>query len=192
MAQEENRRPKTVILSRTGRALLAGSIPWPPECVAPTRTDTIPTRAISCQFSRKQLANFEATPVRGPTLVLIRGRSCPGPTLSGRPYMTEHIVAVFETERAAEAATESLRNAGIPSSAIRRYASSGVDRQAVPTEQTLTHTYHGGFWSWLFGENSTTETTRSNYADNLYDRRASAGNVVVSARAGEFATERRS
>jgi uncharacterized protein (TIGR02271 family) len=95
-------------------------------------------------------------------------------------YMTEHVVAVFETETAAEAATESLRSIGIPSSAIRQYAGSEVDRQAVPAEQTSTHTSGGGFWSWLFGEDSTTETSRSAYTHDIYDHRASAGNVVVS------------
>ncbi len=94
--------------------------------------------------------------------------------------MTEHIVAVFETETAAGAATESLRRVGIPSSAIRQYADTGVSRQAVPAEQTATHTSSGGFWSWLFGEDTTTHTTRAAYTDDLYDRRASAGNVVVS------------
>jgi len=94
--------------------------------------------------------------------------------------MTEHIVAVFETETAAAAATESLRRAGIPSAAIRQYADTGVGQKAVPTEQSSTHTSGGGFWSWLFGEDSTTNTTHSAYTDDLYDRRASAGSVVVS------------
>jgi hypothetical protein len=92
--------------------------------------------------------------------------------------MTEQIVAVFETETAA--ATESLPRAGIPSSAIRQYAGTGVGQKAVPTEQTSTHTSGCGFWSWLFGEDSMTPTTRSACTDDLYDRRASAGNVVVS------------
>jgi uncharacterized protein (TIGR02271 family) len=94
--------------------------------------------------------------------------------------MTEHIVAVFKTETAAEAATESLRNAGIPSSAIRQYAGGGVGQQAVTTEQTSTHTSGGGFWSWLFGEDATTESTRPAYTHDAYDQRASAGNVGVS------------
>ena len=101
--------------------------------------------------------------------------------------MTEYIVAVFETEAAAEAATESLRSAGIPASAIRQYAGSAADRQPVPTEQTSVHTSDGGFWSWLFGEDSTTETTRSAYTHDAYDRRASAGNVVVSVTVAEDA-----
>jgi uncharacterized protein (TIGR02271 family) len=89
--------------------------------------------------------------------------------------MTEHIVAVYQTETAAEAATKSLHAVGIPSSAIRQYAGSGVGRQAETS-----HTSGGGFWSWLFGEDSTTETTRSAYTHDMYDRTASAGNVVVS------------
>ena len=94
--------------------------------------------------------------------------------------MAEHIVAVFTTEAAAAAAAQSLKSAGIPSSAIRQYAGNRVDRQEVdPTEYTSTHT-SGGFWSWLFGETSTSETTRSAYAHDLYERRASAGNVVLS------------
>jgi uncharacterized protein (TIGR02271 family) len=95
-------------------------------------------------------------------------------------YMTEHIVAVFETETAAAAATESLLRAGIPSSAIRQYAGTEASRTALPTDQTSTHTSGGGFWSWLFGEESSSHTARPAYADDLYDRRSSAGQVVVS------------
>ena len=97
--------------------------------------------------------------------------------------MAEHIVAVFETEASAAAAAKSLENAGFPSSAIRKYAGSGVGRQEIePTEHTsTTHTSGGGFWAWLFGEEPTTsETTRSAYSHDAYDRRASTGNVVVS------------
>ena len=35
--------------------------------------------------------------------------------------MTEHVVAVFDTENAADAAARELENAGISASAIRRY-----------------------------------------------------------------------
>jgi uncharacterized protein (TIGR02271 family) len=102
--------------------------------------------------------------------------------------MAEHIVAVFETETAAAAAALSLQSAGIPSSAIRQYAGNGAAQQAnEPTKQTSPHTSGGGFWSWLFGEESTSETTRSAYTDDLYDRRASAGNVVLSVTVDEDA-----
>ena len=95
--------------------------------------------------------------------------------------MAEHIVAVFETEAAAAAAEQSLQNVGIPTSVIRRYASSELGREeSVPVEQTSTHTSGGGFWSWLFGEDSTSETARSMYTHDVYDRRAAAGNVVLS------------
>jgi len=98
--------------------------------------------------------------------------------------MTEHIVAVFETQMAAEAAVQGLRDVGIPTSAIRQYASGGgaggVGGEVTPIEQTSTHTSGGGFWSWLFGENGTSETTHSAYSGDVYDRRASAGNAVVS------------
>ena len=118
----------------------------------PTPADTVPTAAANCQTSHQRLANFEETlrtqanfsvhPAAKPALVPHYKESC----------MTEHIVAVFETETAAAAATESLRRAAIPSSSIRQYAGTGVGQHAVPTEQTSTHTSGGGFWAWLFGE----------------------------------------
>jgi uncharacterized protein (TIGR02271 family) len=102
--------------------------------------------------------------------------------------MAEHIVAVFETDAAAAAAAETLRSAGIPSSAIRQYAGSGSGRQEIePTEHTSTHTSGGGFWSWLFGQDSTVETTHSAYTGDAYNRRASAGNVVLSVRVDDDA-----
>jgi uncharacterized protein (TIGR02271 family) len=94
--------------------------------------------------------------------------------------MAEHIVAVFETETDATAAARSLESAGISASAIRQYADT-ARAEVAPAERTSTHTSGGGFWAWLFGEDSTTETTRSAYThDDMYDRRASAGNVVLS------------
>jgi uncharacterized protein (TIGR02271 family) len=94
--------------------------------------------------------------------------------------MAEHIVAVFETEAAAAAATQSLQSAGIPLSAIRQYAGPGRGGHEIePAAQTSTHPSGGGFWAWLFGEESTSETTRSAYTHDTYDRRASAGNVVL-------------
>jgi uncharacterized protein (TIGR02271 family) len=94
--------------------------------------------------------------------------------------MAEHIVAVFESEAAAADASRSLQSAGIPSSSIRQYAGSEIGRQGTsPMERTATQTSAGGFWSWLFGESSS-ETTRSAYTHDAYDRRASAGNVVLS------------
>ena len=95
--------------------------------------------------------------------------------------MSEHIVAVFETEADATAATRSLEDLGIPASAIRQYAGSELgETRNPPVEQTTTtHSSGGGFWSWLFGDQTTSETTQS-YGDDIYDRRIAAGNVVIS------------
>ena len=102
--------------------------------------------------------------------------------------MAEHIVAVFETEAAATAASQSLQSAGIPSSSIRQYAGGQASQQEIePTEHTSTHTSGGGFWAWLFGEDATSETTHSAYTHGGYDRRASAGNVVLSVTVDEDA-----
>ena len=93
--------------------------------------------------------------------------------------MTEHIVAVYKTEADATAAARSLESLGIPPSAIRQYAEA-VHAKAEPVEHTSAHTSGGGFWAWLFGDESMTETTRSMYTDDIYDRRVSSGNVVLS------------
>ena len=95
--------------------------------------------------------------------------------------MAEHIVAVFETEAAAAAAEQSLLSIGIPSSVIRRYARNAAipEEEVAPGGYTSTHTSGGGFWAWLFGEDSTSETSRSAYTHDLYDRRVAAGNVVL-------------
>ena len=93
--------------------------------------------------------------------------------------MTEHIVAVYKTEADATAAARSLESLGIPPSAIRQYAEA-VHAKAEPVEHTSAHTSGGGFWAWLFGDESMTETTRSMYTDDIYDRRVSSGNVVIS------------
>jgi len=97
--------------------------------------------------------------------------------------MTEHIVAIFESDARAAAAAASLTNAGIPASAIRQYARDGqvgheVERTDVHTDA---HT-GGGFWSWLFGEEHSTTTTRADYDGDIdaYDRRVASGNTVLS------------
>jgi hypothetical protein len=97
--------------------------------------------------------------------------------------MSEHIVAVFETEAAATAATRSLECLGVPASAIRQYAGSelGETRHTPAVHTTTTHSTGGGFWAWLFGDETTSETTHS-YGDDIYDRRTAAGNVVISVR----------
>ena len=92
--------------------------------------------------------------------------------------MSEHIVAVFETEADATNARRSLESLGISAAAIRQYAGSEQSARATPAaETTTTHSSGGGFWAWLFGDE---ETTSESYRDDLYDRRTAAGNVVVS------------
>ena len=96
--------------------------------------------------------------------------------------MTEHIVAVFNSESAADAAARDLEQAGIPAPAIRRYspAASDSSRERYAGSSTSSG---GGFWAWLLGEEPATETTRSLYRDEeFYERRAQAGESVLSVR----------
>ena len=92
--------------------------------------------------------------------------------------MTEHIVAVFNSESAADAAARDLEQAGIPAPAIRRYSPAASDRYAGSSTSS-----GGGFWAWLLGEEPATGTTRSLYRDEeFYKRRAQAGESVLSVR----------
>ena len=92
--------------------------------------------------------------------------------------MTEHIVAVFNSESAADAAARDLEQADIPASAIRRYSPAASDRYAGSSTSS-----GGGFWAWLLGEEPATGTTRSLYRDEeFYKRRAQAGESVLSVR----------
>jgi hypothetical protein len=99
--------------------------------------------------------------------------------------MTEHVVAVFDTENAADAAARELENAGISISAIRRYRPD--QREGAATDTSLGRTTEatstgGGFWAWLLGEEPAADTTRSAYSrdEEWYDRRTHAGNTVLS------------
>jgi hypothetical protein len=47
--------------------------------------------------------------------------------------MTEHVVAIFDSENAADAAARELENAGISSSAIRRYRPDRAEGAATGT-----------------------------------------------------------
>ena len=92
--------------------------------------------------------------------------------------MTEHIVAVFNSESAADAAARDLEQADIPAPAIRRYSPAASDRYAGSSTSS-----GGGFWAWLLGEEPATGTTRSLYRDEeFYKRRAQAGESVLSVR----------
>jgi uncharacterized protein (TIGR02271 family) len=93
--------------------------------------------------------------------------------------VTEHIVAVFKSEKEAAAAEQSLESIGIPRSVIRRYAAADVNpSEVVRTDNAETRTRDGGFWSWLFGED---DTTRAAYTHDAYERSVSAGHVVIAA-----------
>src|SRR6185437_10587261 len=97
--------------------------------------------------------------------------------------MAEHIVAVFNSEGAAEAAVRDLEQAGISTSAIRRYRSTAT---SAGTENSggvspTGHSSTGGFWAWLLGEEPGAETTRSLSLDEqAYEQHAHAGKAVVS------------
>ena len=71
--------------------------------------------------------------------------------------MSEHIVAVFDTEKAADAAARDLENAGVSASAIRRFRPATM---GAATDTSLGRTMElpsstsGGFWAWLLGEPS--------------------------------------
>jgi len=98
--------------------------------------------------------------------------------------MAEHIVAVFDSEGAAEAAVRDLEQAGISTSAIRRYrpsAMSAGNENSGGISPTTGHSGTGGFWSWLLGEEPGAETTRSLSLDEqAYEQHAQAGKAVVS------------
>jgi uncharacterized protein (TIGR02271 family) len=98
--------------------------------------------------------------------------------------MAEHIVAVFDSEGAAEAAVRDLEQAGISTSAIRRYRStdaSAGNENSGAISPTMGHSSTGGFWAWLLGEEPGAETTRSLSLDEqAYEQHAQAGKAVIS------------
>jgi uncharacterized protein (TIGR02271 family) len=96
--------------------------------------------------------------------------------------MTEHIVAVFDSESAANAAARDMEQAGIPAPAIRLYSPAASDSSRERYTDSSTSN-GGGFWAWLLGEEPDTETTRSLHRDEeFYERRAQAGETVLSVR----------
>jgi uncharacterized protein (TIGR02271 family) len=100
--------------------------------------------------------------------------------------LTEHIVALFRTESAAAAAERDLEGVGIPTSVMRRYTPAEMEKlepeSSVAGATETGHSSGGGFWAWLWGEDTDTATTRSAYSTDgdVYDRRARAGNTVLS------------
>src|SRR3954470_14104264 len=98
--------------------------------------------------------------------------------------MAEHIVAVFDSEGAAEAAVRDLEQAGISTSAIRSYrstATSAGNENSGAISPATGNSSSGGFWSWLLGEEPGAETTRSQSRDDhAYEQHARAGKTVLS------------
>jgi uncharacterized protein (TIGR02271 family) len=90
----------------------------------------------------------------------------------------EHIVAIFETNSAADAAARDLESGGISASAIRRYQQEKTDA----SYSTETRTHGGGFWAWLLGEEDGIDAKRSIYPRDheIYERGVTAGNAVLS------------
>jgi len=103
--------------------------------------------------------------------------------------VTEHIVATFETQTAADAAVRDLESAGISTSAIRRYRPDSLadtSQQRAGQQSTASTGSGGGFWAWLLGEEPEGETTRSLYRDEeFYQRGAHAGHTIVSVDLGD-------
>lgn len=97
--------------------------------------------------------------------------------------MTEHIVAIFETESAADAAARDLEEAGISGSAIRRYKPQTMGRAETNNSLATSKSSTGrGFWAWLAGEEPDTETTHSLHPrdEEVYERGVQAGKTVLS------------
>jgi uncharacterized protein (TIGR02271 family) len=97
----------------------------------------------------------------------------------------EHIIALFQTESAAAAAERALEGAGFPASTIRRYTPGEMKKlepESFADSTEASHSSSGGFWAWLWGEDVDTSTTRSAYSTegDVYDRRARAGNIILS------------
>ncbi len=86
---------------------------------------------------------------------------------------SETIVAIFDTPAHAELAIADLKNAGIPTGAIEHFAENRESGELTTSEQPRSH---GGFWSWLTGEEGH-EGAASHH--EFYDRSMASGHTVV-------------
>ena len=105
--------------------------------------------------------------------------------------MAEHIVAIFDTEAAADAAARDLEAADIPASAIRRYRPNSEEGMAAGgTASSTTSSSTGGFWAWLLGEEPSAQTSYSYYPrdEERYVQGARAGNAVLSIVLQDYST----
>jgi uncharacterized protein (TIGR02271 family) len=89
----------------------------------------------------------------------------------------ETIVAVYDTSEHASRAVQDLESAGVPPSAIRQHASTGMETGATTT---IAPVREKGFWASLFGG-------EPEYAHDttVYDRSLEGGSTVVTVRASE-------
>ena len=92
-------------------------------------------------------------------------------TLSRRDFMSETIVAVFDTAAHAEMAVSDLLAANVPQSAIHRHTAEGSYSAAETSVSTRRTEETGGFWSSLFGGSSSDH--------EVYDRTLESGGNVV-------------
>ena len=93
---------------------------------------------------------------------------------------SETIVAVYSTPALAELAIADLKAAGVPNSAIEHFSQSepmtGQEGYPAGAAASTSNKSHGGFWSWLTGE-ETTDTTTSQHA--MYEQSLASGHTVV-------------
>ena len=86
---------------------------------------------------------------------------------------SETIVAVFLSLQNAEAAISDLVEAGVPATSIKHYARDETDVGAGAAHSEAQTGHHGGFWSWLTGQETTSEH------HDAYDRSIASGQTVV-------------
>src|SRR3954467_15469416 len=92
--------------------------------------------------------------------------------------MTEMVVAAFDSPSVAEAAIRDLEAAGIPSADIQSYTKDAPAYQEYRTRQPE---YHGGFWSWLIGEDPA-----QGQEYGAYDTSLASGHTVVTVTVDEL------
>ena len=86
---------------------------------------------------------------------------------------SETIVAVFLSLQNAEAAIADLVEAGVPATSIKHYARDETDVGTGAAHAEAETGHHGGFWSWLTGQETTSEH------HDAYDRSIASGQTVV-------------
>ncbi|MBW4021910.1 MAG: YsnF/AvaK domain-containing protein [Proteobacteria bacterium] len=91
----------------------------------------------------------------------------------------ETIVAVFDTPEQADDAVRDLRHANVPDSAISRHARAASGMAATSGTADAEPPREQGFWSRLFGGDTTYEH-EAHYDRDVYDRSMESGSTVIS------------